>query len=105
MKAVDCCRAMEMELTSWKAIVYDLVRCMERLPKGEKERIRGHIENFHMLIEELDARVENIRANCTPDTPIEAIRPEKEQFSHNIHTLRVKAKDAMQLLGGGNFGG
>lgn len=105
MKAVNCCRLMEMELTSWKAIIYDIVRRMERLPNSQKEKIRSHIEDFHMLIEDLDARVEDMRESCTPDTPINAIQTEKDEFAHNLHSLRVKAENALEMLGTGHFGG
>ena len=36
MKARNCCKTMEMELTGWKAIVYDITRKMEDLPGGDK---------------------------------------------------------------------
>ena len=105
MKAINCCKTMEMELTAWKAIIYDIVRKMEKLPGGEKEKIRPNIEDIHILIEEMDARIEQIRETCTPETGIDDIKTERENFTYTVSDVRVKAEEAMKILGGGDFGG
>lgn len=105
MKARNCCKTMEMELTAWKAIIYDIVRKMDRLSGGEKEKIHGNIEDLHILVEELDERIDQIRESCTPETGIDDIKTEREKFDSSMSSLRVKAEDAMQILGAGNFGG
>ena len=46
MKARNCCKTMQAELTAWKANVYDIVRKMEELPGGERERILPNIEDL-----------------------------------------------------------
>ena len=105
MEAINCCKSMEMELTSWKAIIYDIVRKMDKIPAGTKEKFHSNVEDMHILIEELDERIESIRKNCTPETGIDDIRTERESFTDNLYKLRVKAEDAMKILGAGNFGG
>jgi len=105
MKARNCCKTMEMELTAWKAIIYDIVRKMEKLPGGAKEKILPNIEDIHMMIEEMDERIEEIRDKCTPETGIDDIQTEREEFDKHLAELRVKSEDAMQYLGAGNFGG
>ncbi|MGD8472286.1 MAG: hypothetical protein PVF78_11415 [Desulfobacterales bacterium] len=105
MKARNCCKTMEAEVTAWKANVYDIARKMEELSGGEKEKILPHIEDLHILIAEMDDRIEQIRENCTPETCIDDIRTEREEFSKHMTSLRVKADEAIQILGAGNFGG
>jgi len=105
MKARNCCKTMQAELTAWKANVYDIVRKMEELPGGEKDKVRPNIEDLHMLIAEMDDRIEDIRDNCTPETGIDDIRTEREDFDQHLATLRVKTDEAMRELGAGNFGG
>ena len=105
MKARNCCKTMEAELTAWKANVYDIVRSMENLPGGEKEKILPNIEDLHMLIAEMDERLDQIRENCTPETGIDDIRTDREKFDKSLATLRVTAEEAMRGLGAGNFGG
>ena len=96
---------MEAELTAWKANVYDIVRKMEQLDGGQKEKISSNIEDLHILIAEMDDRIEQIRDNCTPETGINDIAKDREIFDKSLATLRVTAEQAMQGLGSGNFGG
>ena len=105
MKARNCCKTMQAELTAWKANVYDIVRKMEELPGGQKDKVLPNIEDLHMLIAEMDDRIEDIRDNCTPETGIDDIKTEREDFDKHLATLRVKTDEAMRELGAGNFGG
>ena len=105
MKAKNCCKTMQAELTAWKANVYDIVRKMEELPGGQRDRILPNIEDLHMLISEMDERIDWINDNCTPETGIDDIRTEREEFDKHLATLRVKTDEAMRGLGAGNFGG
>jgi len=105
MTATNCCKTMEMELTGWKAIVYDITRKMETLPGGQRESIRPNIEDLHMLIAEMDDRIDQIRQNCKPETCIDDIQTERKAFNASLSSLRVTTEEAMRGLGGGNFGG
>ena len=105
MRALNCCKTMEMELTAWKAMIYDIVRNMEKLPGGEKEVILPNIQDIHILIEEMDERIDGIRERCTPETCIDDIKTDREKFKVDISSLRVKVEDAVDVLGAGNFGG
>jgi hypothetical protein len=105
MQAKNCCKTMEMELTGWKAIVYDITRKMEQLPGGEKTRILANIEDLHMLITEMDDRIEQIRDNCKPETGMEDIKSEREAFNNAVSRLRMSTEEAMRGLAAGDFGG
>ena len=105
MKDRNCCKTMEMELTSWKAIVYDIARKMDNLPGGEKEKILPNIKDLHILIEEMDTRIDQIRDNCTPETGMDDIQTERKAFDESISNLRMNAEEAMRELGAGDFGG
>jgi hypothetical protein len=105
MKARNCCQTMEMELTAWKAIIYVIMRRMEKLQGADKAKFLPNIEDIHILVEEMDGRIEEIRDQCTPETGIDDIRTEKEEFDKTMAVARVKVEDAIQYLGAGNFGG
>ena len=105
MKAKNCCKTMEMELTGWKAIVYDIARKMEQLPGGEKARILPNIEDLHILITEMDDRIDQIRTRCTPETGMDDIKTEREAINKLASRLRVNTEEAMLGLGAGDFGG
>jgi hypothetical protein len=96
---------MEAELTAWKANVYDIVRKMDELPGGEKEKFLPNIEDLHILIAEMDDRINQIRKNCRPETGIDDIRTDREKYDKALVRLRVSADEAMRGLGPGNFGG
>jgi hypothetical protein len=78
---------------------------MDELSGGEKDKFHSNIEDLHMLIAEMDDRIEEIRKNCTPETGIDDIRTEKDKFDKALASLRVTADEAMRGLGAGNFGG
>ena len=105
MNARNCCKTMEAELTAWKADVYDIVSNIENVPGGEKDKFLPNIEDLHMLVADMDDRIEQIRTNCTPETGIDDIETDRELFDRSLTTLRMTADEAMRGLGGGNFGG
>lgn len=105
MKARNCCKTMEMELTGWKAIVCDITRKMDQLPGGQKEKIQANLEDLHMLIAEMDDRIDQIRDNCTPETGMDDIQTEREAFNKSVSSLSVTTEEAMRGLGAGDFGG
>ncbi len=96
---------MEMELAAWKATIYDIVRKMDKMPGRIKEKFLPNLEDLHILVEELDQRIDNIRANCTPETGIDDLKSERDKFTYSLSELRVKAEDAMKIVSGGDFGG
>ncbi|MFH2128730.1 MAG: hypothetical protein ABIK68_00040 [bacterium] len=105
MKAKNCCKTMEMELTAWKAIVYDISRKMQKASADPKGALAANIGDLHILIEEMDARIEGIRESCTPETGMEDIQAERDEYDRSLVNVRMKANEAMQTLGAGDFGG
>jgi hypothetical protein len=105
MKAKNCCKTMEKEVNGWKAMVYDITRKMEGLPGDQKSKILPNIEDLHMLIAEMDDRIDQIRTRCTPETGMDDIQTEREAFNASVSTLRVNTEEAMRGIGGGDFGG
>jgi len=47
---------------------------MEELPGDKKEKLLPNIEDLHILIAEMDDRIDQIQKNCTPETGIDDIR-------------------------------
>ena len=52
MDVTDYCKNMEMEMTTWKAKLYDVTRKVDKLGSAEKEKILANVEDLHMLLEE-----------------------------------------------------
>jgi hypothetical protein len=68
-------------------------------------KILPNLEDIHILVAEMDDRIDDIRDKCAPETGIDDIRTEKEEFDKTMAVARVKVEDAIQYLGAGNFGG
>ena len=105
MIAKNCCKTMEMELTAWKAIVYDLSRKMEKSSTNKNVSISSYVGDLHILIEEMDERIENIRETCTPKMGMEDIQTERDKYDKALVNVRMKTDEAMRTLGAGDFGG
>ena len=63
------------------------------------------VSDIHILIGEMDARIEQIRETCTPKTGMEDIKTEREQYDHALINVRMKTEEAMKVLSAGSFGG
>ncbi len=105
MSARNCCKTMEMELTAWKAIVYDISRKMQKASTDQIGEISPYIRDLHIMIEEMDERIEQIRASCTPVTGMDDIQSERDAYDQSLVNVRMKANEAMKVLGAGDFGG
>jgi hypothetical protein len=53
----------------------------------------------------MDDRIEEIREKCNPETGVDDIKTEREEFDKSLGSLRVTANEAMRYLGPGNLGG
>jgi hypothetical protein len=52
------------ELTGWKAKLYDVMRKLDKVPSGDKDKVLSHINDFNIIFEELDARIAKLRKEC-----------------------------------------
>jgi hypothetical protein len=105
MNARNCCKTMEMELTAWKAIVYGISRKMQKASTDQTGEISPYIGDLHIMIEEMDERIEQIRASCNPATGMDDIQSERDAYDQSLVNVRMKANEAMKVLSAGDFGG
>jgi len=75
------CDNLTIELTGWKAKIYDIIRKMDKLPSADKGKILGQVNDLHMLVEELDDRIERLRNQCPADWSPEKIELESKLTS------------------------
>ena len=64
MDVKSYCDSLTIELTGWKAKVYDIVRRLDKLPSGDKEKVIPQVNDLHTLIEELDDRIGRLKNQC-----------------------------------------
>lgn len=94
-----------MELTAWKAIAYDISQKMQKASAVQKGEIAPFVGDLNIMIGEMDERIEQIRESCTPDTGIDDIQVERDAYDQSLVNVRMKANEAMKVLGAGDFGG
>lgn len=61
------CDSMKSELTAWKAKAYDIVRKLDKLPSGSKEKVLSEVGDLGILIEELNDRINKLQKECPID--------------------------------------
>lgn len=100
MDVKSYCDSLVIELTGWKAKVYDVVRKLDKMSSGDKEKVVPQVVELHMFIEELDDRINRLKKEC----PIEW-KPEKIELEGKFSGLKTKWENVWQNISPGDFGG
>ena len=100
MELKDFCKGLEHELNGWKAKLFDMQRKIDTLPSADKQRMLANTEDLRILVVEVDDRIDRLRTECP--TNWDGYRAEIEE---SYAAIGVKYKDALQVIGAGNFGG
>lgn len=94
MDALDFCKGMEMELTAWKAKIYDAIRKAERLPSGDREKVLPNIQDIHIIVTELEDKIETLKTECPSDWS-----PQKKEVDDAHVDMRSKYEQTMEIIG------
>jgi hypothetical protein len=94
MDVKDFCSAMESEMTSWKAKLYDAMRKIDKLGTAEKEKMLMNIQDLNMLVDDMVNRVEQLRTECPSDWS-----PIKKDVEQGSIDMRSKYEETMEAIG------
>ena len=94
MDVKDFCSAMESEMTSWKAKMYDAMRKIDKLGSAEKEKILMNIQDLNILMDEMAQRVDQLRTECPSDWS-----PLRRQLEEGTTDMRSKFDQTMEEIG------
>ena len=100
MEIKDYCKSVDMELTIWKARLYDVISKMDRLPTGNKQRMYEEVNGLHIVMADLDERIEKLRTECPTEW-----RPEQEDIRAGFSILNDKYNDTAGVLFDYDIGG
>ncbi|MFA7382287.1 MAG: hypothetical protein WC001_02435 [Desulfurivibrionaceae bacterium] len=89
MNVKDYCRNVETELTAWKAKLYDVIRQMDKLPTGDKQRMFEKINGLNIVMTELDDRLDALRTACPTEWS-----PERQEIKAKMTDLGSKYEEA-----------
>jgi len=93
MDVKDYCNNVDMELTAWKAKLYNVMRQMDKLPTSDKQRMYEKVNGLHILMTELDDRLDELRTECPTEWS-----PVKKEIKRKIADLGDKYEDAEKAL-------
>ena len=94
MDVMDYCKGMEMELTAWKAKLYDLTRKIDKLGSADKEKILPNVEDLHMYVTEMTDRIEKLKTECPTEWS-----PDKKEIDDAHVDMRGKYEETMEYIG------
>ena len=94
MDVKDYCKGTEMELTMWKAKLYDLTRRLDAMPSGHKEKVLQSVEDLHMIVAELETRIDQLRHECPAEWS-----PVKEGIDEAHVDMRSRYNETMEIIG------
>ena len=94
MDVEDFCKGMEVEMTAWKAKLYDVMRKVDKLGSAEKEKVLPNIEDLHIFLEEMSDRVESLKTECPSDWS-----PMKKDIEEGSVDMRSKYEETMEYIG------
>lgn len=94
MDVMDYCKSMEAEMTAWKAKLYDTMRKIDQLGSARKEKLLPNIEDLHILLEEMEGRVSQLKNECPTEWS-----PEKKDIEAGVVDMRGKYEETMELIG------
>ncbi len=100
MELEDYCRNVQIELTGWKAKVYDVTRKLDKLSSGDKEKIMDELRDLHIIVEELSDRIFRLEKEC----PL-VWEPTREEIQNKLEALGYKWEEAWGTVAAGNIGG
>lgn len=100
MNVKDYCKNVDMELTLWKAKLYDVLGKIEELPTGRKQRVYEEVNGLNIMMAELEERIDKLRSEC----PL-VWKPEQEDIKKRLSDLSEKYQFATEECFDYDFGG
>lgn len=94
MDVMDYCNNVGIELTAWKAKLYDMMRKIDGLSSGEKEKMLGNIGDLHNIVTELEDRINSLKTECPTEWS-----PQKKEIEDAHVDMRSKYDEAMEAIG------
>lgn len=82
MELKDYCSNLSAELTGWKAKAYDIVRRLDKLSSGDKAKVADQVRDLHILVEELENRIDRLKKECPTEWS-----PEQMEIEHKLGDL------------------
>ncbi len=100
MDVRDYCSSLAIELNGWKAKMYDVVRKLDKVSTGDKQKVFPMVNELHMILEELDDRIARLRKEC----PVQW-EPDKIDLEGKFREMKTKWEAVWDKVSPGDIGG
>ena len=99
MEVKSYCDSIGIELASWKAKLYDVIRKSESLDEDGKEKISPMLQELNLMVDELNQRMEYLEKECPTDWS-----SDEAAIEDNISKMRGKWKEVWGAMGEKEYG-
>ncbi len=89
MHVRDYCDNVSAELMGWKVKMYDVMRKLEKVPSGDKDKVQPYLNDIHMILESLDDRIAQLRTECPTEWD-----PQKKEVDEVLGKIQVRWDEA-----------
>ncbi|MFC1833502.1 hypothetical protein ACFL2Q_02040 [Thermodesulfobacteriota bacterium] len=89
MHVRDYCDNVSAELMGWKVKMYDVMRKLEKVSSGDKDKVKPYLNDIHMILESLDDRIAKLRTECPTEWD-----PQKKEVDEVLGKIQVRWDDA-----------
>ncbi len=103
MSSKNFCSSLKLELSAWKNSVDAIVKKFEAQPGMAKVGVLENIEDIHILVEDLQERINQLEETCSLDGFDDVNAQCEIDLQHKV-SIR-DADQAVATISGGNFGG
>jgi len=100
MDVKDYCGSLVAELSGWKSKVYDVTRKLDKVSSGDKEKVVPMVNELHMILEELEDRVERLKWDCPGQW-----EPAKIEIEGKFQTMKTNWEEVWKSVSPGDIGG
>ncbi len=94
------CDNLSIELAGWKTKLAGVVKKLDSVSTGDKEKVVAEVNELHMVLEELGDRVEKLRRECSTSW-----EPEREEIEKRAGWMRQKLDKIGDTIPQGDIGG
>jgi hypothetical protein len=94
MDAKSYCESVGIELTGWKAKLYDAIRKANALASSDKQKVAPVIEELNTLMDHLDRQIDTLARECPSEW-----NTEKAEIEGKLSRVKDKWKDVWGVMG------
>ena len=100
MDVRDYCSSLGIELSGWKAKMYDVVRKLDKVSSGDKQKVVPMVNELHMILEELDDRMDRLKKECPAQW-----EPDKIDIEGKFKVMKTKWEEVWKNVSPADIGG